>query len=187
MRGLVVRILAVLIAVAPVAVCYGNGDAVEVDIPEAAVSADAAAPDSLGSEPPPIAIASDFEAPAAAPPSDWLGMISVRSGFVWSTESQEWTGYGTVPVGAWRSFAGELGFEIDPEHNGPTAALVALTYRLGDLREWGVQFAGAEHIGFNIGPVLRYDFETHEKELAFLVSFLDVSLDDGNVDRQRSR
>jgi len=165
MRGLVVIALVAMIAIVPVAVCYGEDVPVEPAGEEAVVEE--------------VEVESD-------PFADWFAQLNLRSGIMWNAETEEWTGFATVPIVGYKMLAVEGGLEVNPnEKAGPGAAVLGLTYRLGDLKEWGVGVAWAEHIGVNVGPVVRHSFEDGSNELAFLISFIDLSLDDGNVDRQR--
>jgi len=171
MRGLIVIVFVAMISLVPVAVCLGNGEEVPVEPAgeEAVVEEEVAAE----VEPDPFA--------------DWFAQLNLRSGIMWNAETEEWTGFATIPIMGYKMLAVEGGLEINPnEDAGPAAGVLGLTYRLGDLKEWGVGVAWAEHIGVNVGPVVRHSFETGENELAFLISFIDLSLDDGNVDRQRA-
>lgn len=202
MRNPTVLILAALIAVVPVAVCYGNGDDGELGSTTTAVSADAAAeiPESLeGSDaavpadtvttPDPLE-GSEAAADVAAPviPDDWYGQATIRSGFLWNTEAQAFTGFVNVPFLGYGGWALEGGLEIVPdESGGPPAGIVGVTYHLGDLRKWGVMIWGAENVGINVGPFVVHNFETGENTFAFAVSVLDISNDEGNVERQRNR
>jgi hypothetical protein len=169
MRGLVVILLVAMISLVPVAVCFANGEEAPVE--------------PAGEE-----LVAGKDRALVDDPSDWFALANLRSGFMWNVESETWTGYATLPVYGWKALVCELGLEIDPEaEGGPRAGVLGLTYRIGDLQSFGVQMPGAEHIGFNVGPVIKHNFETGENELAVLLSFIDLTLDDGNVDRQRSR
>jgi len=165
MRGLVVIALVAMIALVPVAVCYGE------DVPVEPAGEEAAAEE--------VEVKSD-------PFADWFGQLNLRSGVMWNAETEEWTGYATIPIVGYKLFALEGGLEINPnEDDGPKAGVAGITYRLGDLTDFGVGVSWAENIGVNVGPVVRHSFADGSNELAFLISFIDLSLDDGNVDRQR--
>lgn len=168
MQRFVVLILAVLIAMLPVAVSWAE------EISESpAVPADGATEEELG------------------PVDDWYGQLNVRSGGLFNFDTEEWTPYITVPIIGYRSVTLEGGAEIDVDEKtdakGPNAAVLGLTYNLGNLRSMGVDVSWAEHFGMNVGPYLRYEFGTQEVESGFMVSIVDLTLDDGNVDRQRKR
>ena len=192
-------------SVVPVAVCYGNGDDAELgstttavsadadaaEIPESLEGSDAAVPADIATTPDPLE-GSEEGVPADVTfgeiPDDWYGQATIRSGFLWNTEAQAFTGFVNVPFLGYGGWALEGGLEIVPdESGGPPAAIVGVTYHLGDLRKWGVMIWGAENVGINVGPFVVHNFETGENTLAFAVSVLDISNDEGNVDRQRNR
>ena len=119
---------------------------------------------------------------------DWYGEIELRTGMLWNWDREEWTGYASVPVLGYRAVTLEAGMEINPnEKYGPAGGILGLTYSLGNLRDWGVDVPMAQHVGVNIGPFLRYDFETGDTQTGAMVSLVDLSFSQGNVQRQRER
>ena len=119
---------------------------------------------------------------------DWYGQLEERSGAMWLTKSKAWLPYVTIPLGGYRGFSAEGGVNFDPNvAKGPIDAVFGVTYNLGNLRKWGVDLPWAEHLGVAVGPVISVNFVTGEKELAFVASILDLSFNEGNVDRQRNR
>lgn len=168
MRRFDALVLAVLLMLAPVVVCYADepgAEAVDTSTAEKAATEEAG---------------SAFD--------DWYGQLNIRSGVMWNVETEEWTGYATFPIIGYKSVALEGGLEIDPEQKeGPRAGVLGVTYNLGSLRSLGVDVVWADHFGLNVGPVIHYDFATGEKQFALILSVVDLSFDEGNVDRQRER
>ena len=124
-------------------------------------------------------------------PDDWFGMVSLRSGALWNFDTEEWTPFVSFPLFGYKDVEVDGGFEIDidetTEEKGPNSALLGVTYHLGSLRSFGVAVSWAEYLGLNVGPCLRYEFGTEEVTTLLMVSVVDLSFDQGNVDRQRKR
>jgi len=158
-----VLILAALLAMCPVVVAWAEDEA------PAAESAEA--------EP-----ASAFD--------DWYGQLSLRSGGLFSFETEEFTPYLTVPILGYRKVTLEGGAEIDvdekTEAHGPVAGVLGLTYDLGNLRDMGIEVSWADYFGVNVGPYLRYDFAERDVSFGFMASIVDLSFDQGNVERQKT-
>lgn len=135
------------------------------------------------------------EESAAAEPKgafeDWWGFFTARSGGLFNLETNEWQPYVTVPVAAYRKITGEFGVEFDvdeaTEAHGPVAWVGGLTYDLGNLRDFGVEVSWAKYFGLNVGPYGRYDIQTRDWSGGIMVSVIDLSFDDGNVDRMRKK
>ena len=151
MRWSVVLLLVALLSFVPVAVCIGHE----------------AADDAKGS-----GVVGETIL------DDWSADINFTSGLVWNVERQDWQGYVNWPFGRYKQVDGVVGFEYDPEtvDRGPTAVLVGLTVFLGSLRDVGLDVSWADYFGCNIGPVLRYDLLTGDKELAVVMSVVDISI-----------
>lgn len=124
-------------------------------------------------------------------PDDWFGQLSLRSGALWNFDNEEWTPFIAFPLFGYRDVAVDGGFEIDidetTDEKGPNSALLGVTYHLGSLRSFGVDVSWAKYLGLNVGPCLRYEFGTEEVTTMLMVSVVDLSFDQGNVDRQRNR
>lgn len=124
-------------------------------------------------------------------PDDWIGMLSLRSGALWNFDTEEWTPFVSVPLFGYRAVAMDGGLVIDvderTEQTGPSGALLGLTYNVGSLRSFGVDVSWAEYLGLSVGPCLRYEFATEEVTTTLMVSVVDLSFDQGNVDRHRKR
>lgn len=166
MRALVVLLLVALFSIVPVAVCYAHDEAGAGEGAAAVVES-------------PVA-----EKLAKDVVDDWWGYLELRSGVLWNVAREEWTGYASVPVIGYKALTLEAGLEINPnEDEGPTGGIVALTYDVGDLRDFGVDVSWAEHFGVNVGPFLRYDFGSAELEGGVVMSVIDLSF--GNKDANR--
>lgn len=151
MRSLVVLLLVALLSLMPVVVCIGHETA-----------ADAGGSGAVGE----------------TILDDWEVDINVRSGLIWNAESEQWRAYLSWPFCKWKDVSAIVGFEVDPPliEYGPSGAIVGLTWYLGNARDWGIDLAWAEHLGLNIGPAFRYDFETEVSELSIVMSVFDVSI-----------
>jgi hypothetical protein len=163
MRGLTVLFLVLMLALIPVATCYG----------ESASAIDTTA--------------------ALAPTdvwSDWYGHFEARSGFTADLKANEFTPYVTAPVLSYKAWTGELGFTIDIDEStdakGPDKLLAGATYDLGNLQEWGVDVPWAKYFALSVGPYGTYEFGTGKIEAGLLVSLMQLSFDDGNVKRHRT-
>jgi len=107
---------------------------------------------------------------------DWTASIPVHAGFLWNTDREEWTQYINLTPISYRVVTLEVGIEVNPnEKDGPTGGLIALTYDLGNLRDYGVEVHWAEYFGVNVGPFLRWDFSTGEWQKGVLASVVDLS------------
>ena len=122
---------------------------------------------------------------------DWRGFLSARSGGTWDADVGEIIPYIAVPILGYKDkFTLEGGMEIDvdetTEAKGPTSAILGLTYNVGDLQQYGIDVSWAKYFSFNIGPCARWDFESGEVEFTVMLSVVDLSFDQGNVDRQKA-
>lgn len=151
MRALVVLLLVALLSFVPVAVCIGH------EVVDDATGSGAVEETIL---------------------DDWSADINVRSGLVWNIDREEWQGYVNWPCARFKKVDGIVGFEYDPAtiENGPTAVLFGMTVFLGSLRDVGLDVSWADYFACNIGPVVRYDLSTGEKELAIVMSVVDISI-----------
>lgn len=133
----------------------------------------------------------DTEETSEELPDDWFGMLSLRSGALWNFGTEEWSPFVSFPIFGYKDVAVDAGFEIDidetTDEKGPNSALLGVTYHLGSLQSFGVDVSWAEYLGLNVGPCLRYEFGTEEVTTLLMVSVVDLSFDQGNVDRQRNR
>lgn len=119
---------------------------------------------------------------------DWYGQLSARSGMLYNTSTSEWDGYATVPVLGYRAVSLELGLGFNPaEDNGPSKAVLGLTYDLGSLQDFGLDVSWAKYVSFHVGPYIQYDFDADEFTWGVLSSGLAFSFDQGNVDRQKAK
>jgi len=110
------------------------------------------------------------------PVDDWKASIPVHAGFMWNEEREEWTQYVNLAPISYESVTLEVGIEVNPnEKDGPGGWLVALTYDVGNLKEFGVGVHWAEYFGVNVGPFARNDFETGEWQYGVLFSVVDLS------------
>lgn len=151
MRAFVVLILAALVALFPVAVCYAE----DVE-PEATSTAE-------------DVVVEDIV-------DDWAASLPIHAGFLWNADRQEWTQYINLTPLSYKVVTFEIGLEVNPNNeDGPRGGLVALTYDFGNLRDYGVDVHWAEYFGVNAGPVGRYDFATGEWNIGFILSFVDLS------------
>jgi len=118
---------------------------------------------------------------------DWWGMFEARSGVTYNFDAKAFAPYISVPVLAYKDVTGEVGFQFDvdadTEEDGPVGTVVAITYNLGDLKDFGVGLDWAKHFGVNIGPYFDYDFDTDDLSGGILFSLVDLSFDNGNVTR----
>jgi hypothetical protein len=119
------------------------------------------------------------------PFDDWYGLAEFQSGVTWNFETNEWTPYVSTLFVGYRAVRAVIGTEIAEDE--PVAGLLAVTYNLGNLKDMGVDVPWMEHFGFNIGPCLRYEFDTGEVEWSAMLSIVDLSFGDGNADRQKKR
>ena len=122
---------------------------------------------------------------------DWYGLVEGQVGMLWNIEREGWAPYLAVPVLGYREITGILGAEFDfdekTEDKGVVAAVGGVTYHVGTLKDFGIDLPGAEHVGLNVGYGGRYDFDTQEFEQTAILSILDLSFGNGNVDKQRDR
>ena len=116
---------------------------------------------------------------------DWYGLAEFQSGVTWNFETDEWTPYVSTLFLGYRAVRAVIGTEIAEDE--PVAGLFAVTYNLGSLKDMGVDVPWMEHFGFNIGPCLRYEFDTGEVEWTAMLSIVDLSFGGGNADRQKKR
>ena len=140
--------------------------------------------------------ANDVVVPAAGAETedalpDWRGFLLARSGGTWNADKGEVIPYITVPILGYKdkfTLEGrtEIDIDKDTEAKGPTSAILGLTYNLGDLQRYGVDVSWAKYFSFNIGPCMRYDFTTGEVDFTLMLSAVDLSFDQGNVDRQKA-
>lgn len=152
MRSFVVLVLVALLSLVPVAVAYADGTT------EATGTAELEPEDVV---------------------DDWVASVAVHSGVLWNLDREEWTGYVAFPFLKYRDVDFEVGFEVNPnEKEGKTAVLGAVTYDLGNLRDFGVDVSWAEHFGVNVGPFLRYDLEDGGIQKGVLLSVVDLEFID---------
>ena len=122
---------------------------------------------------------------------DWYGLAEAQGGMLWNFETEDWAPYLAFPVVGYRDVTGILGVEFDIDEKtdakGVTAGVAGLTYHIGTLKDFGIALPGSDHVGLNVGIGGRYDFDIQEFETTAIISVLDLSFDNGNVDRQRSR
>lgn len=166
-RTFVVLVLALVLAIMPVAVAFAE------DVATGATT-ETAAPEERD------------------PFDDWYGQLNLRSGGLWNFETETWTPYLTVPILGYRAVVLEGGTSIDVDEStdakGPEAFLLALSYNVGDLRSFGIDVAWAEQFGMNVGIGYKRSFDgTGDGELVAVISLIDLALDNGNVVRQRKR
>jgi hypothetical protein len=116
---------------------------------------------------------------------DWYGNMEARSGLLWNASAQEWDAYATVPVLGYKAVTLELGLAADPmQDDGPRAAVLGLTYDIGSLQDFGVEVSWAKYISFHVGPYIQYDFDCDEFAVGGMCSVIELSFDQGNVERQ---
>ena len=121
--------------------------------------------------------------------ADWFAFTELQAGGMWSFEREEFMPYFALPTVGYRKAALVLGgeFDLGAIGEGPTAGILGVTFYLGNVKDWGIDIPGAQHFGVNFGPVLRYDFNTGAKEVAVVLSIVDVSQSEGNAKKQRER
>jgi len=121
---------------------------------------------------------------------DWYGQISERNGLAYNPSTKDWDGFATVPVIGYKAVTLEFGVTGDPteknDQRGPKAAVLALTYNLGSLEDFGVDVFWADYISFHVGPYIEYNFESGELSGGGMCSALEFSFDQGNVERQKA-
>ena len=153
MRGFVVLALVALLAFVPVVVCLAEETGTAEGVTE-----DLAAEE-----------AEDVV-------DDWMATLPVHAGFVWNVDRKEWTQYINLTPLAYKVVTFEVGLEVNPnEKDGPAGGLLALTYNLGNMKDFGVDVSWAEYFGVNVGPFFRYDFTDGSWQKGVLFSVVDLS------------
>ena len=122
---------------------------------------------------------------------DWYGMLEIQGGTTYSFKNETAMPYLAGKVLGYREVVGIFGTEIDvdekTEAKGPVSALAGITYNLGDLRGFGIDAPWMEHFGFNVGVCGTYEFAESEFGWKALLSVVDLSFSEGNVEKQKRR
>ena len=123
------------------------------------------------------------------PFDSWYGQLEFRSALVYDFTKEETAQTLIAPVVGYENLS--LGFGVTTFSTGSKegfdTAVASLTYRLGDLNQWGVTVSWAKYFTLSPTVVARYDFDSEETTFAFGVEVLDVSFDQGNSEQQRTR
>ena len=133
----------------------------------------------------PIAVCAEVEKDAF---EDWFGMMELQAGGLFNFATEEWKPFVAFPTVGYRAVRLVAGAEVDSENgDGPIAGVLGLTYNMGSLKDMGIDVPWMEHFGVNVGPYMRYDFDTGDIGWGAMVSIVDLSFGDGNVERQKRR
>jgi hypothetical protein len=120
--------------------------------------------------------------------ADWFGMMEVQTGGLFNFATEDWKPFVAMPTLGYRAVRLVAGAEIDTENgDGPVAGVLGVTYNMGSLRNMGIDVPWMEHFGVNVGPYMRYDFDTGDIGWGAMVSIVDLSFGNGNVERQKER
>ena len=154
-----VLILALLVAIMPVAVCVAE-EAEAFDMGAASAEVEGGFWDDL-----------------------YL-TLEVQGGTTYDFASKTSRFYAAGKFGSWHAITGVIGTEFDTDEDtpekGPVTGMLGVTYQLGSLSNFGFKFPWAEKFGVNVGACGTYEFQTGDIGFRGLLS-IDASVNKGNA------
>ena len=119
---------------------------------------------------------------------DWYGQADFSIGVLQDLKTGEQEPYWSFPLGGFRvaEFRGGFVVDIADIGVGPTAAVLAMVFHLGNAQDWGLDAGWAKFVSVSVGPYMRYGFVSEALTGGITASFLEFSFG-GGVEEQRNR